>query len=129
MFDSPAQKLVLLLLAAVFIQSAYDKIMYWKDNLDWLKGHFAKTPIKDMVPFSLGLILVLELASGITSLAGFFEMLITRERTFGQYGSILSCLTLLFLLIGQRMAKDYDGARTIVIYFVPAVLGAWWLCG
>jgi hypothetical protein len=26
------------------------------------------------------------------------------------------------LLFGQRVAKDYDGARTIVIYLVPAVL-------
>jgi hypothetical protein len=26
------------------------------------------------------------------------------------------------LLFGQRLAKDYDGARTIVIYFIPAVM-------
>lgn len=129
MLENPASKLVLLLLAATFIQSAYDKIMYWKGNLEWLKGHFAKTPIRDMVPFSLGLILVLELASGIFSIAGFLELMITKGRTFGQYGALLSCLTLLFLLVGQRMAKDYDGARTIVIYFVPAVMGVYWLCG
>jgi hypothetical protein len=53
-----ASVLVLVLLAATFIQSGYDKTMYWKDNLEWLKGHFAKTPIKNMVPFSLFLILV-----------------------------------------------------------------------
>lgn len=129
MLENPASKLVLLLLAAVFIQSAYDKIMYWKGNLEWLKGHFAQTPIKNMVPFSLGLILLLELASGIFSIAGFLELMINKSRTFGQYGAILSCLTFLVLLIGQRMAKDYDGARTIVIYFVPAVMGVYWLCG
>jgi len=27
----------------------------------------------------------------------------------------------LLLLFGQRLAKDYDGARTIVIYFIVAV--------
>ncbi len=127
MLENPASKLVLLLLAAVFIQSAYDKIMYWKGNLEWLKGHFAQTPIKNMVPFSLGLILLLELASGIFSIAGFLELMINKSRTFGQYGAILSCLTFLVLLIGQRMAKDYDGARTIVIYFVPAVLCVFFL--
>lgn len=129
MFENPASKLVLLLLAAVFIQSAYDKIMYWKDNLGWLKGHFAKTPIKDMVPLSLGIVLVLELAAGVLSLAGFFELWITQGRAFGLYGAMLSCVALLFLLVGQRMAKDYDGARTIVIYFVPAVLAVYWLGG
>jgi hypothetical protein len=25
------------------------------------------------------------------------------------------------------VAKDYDGARTIAIYFVPAVLAVYWL--
>jgi hypothetical protein len=34
---------------------------------------------------------------------------------------------LILLLLGQRLAKDYDGARTIAIYFVPAVLAVFWL--
>jgi hypothetical protein len=45
----------------------------------------------------------------------------------GFYGAILSCITLLLLLFGQRIAKDYDGARTIVIYFIPAVVLVNWL--
>ena len=119
--------LVLVLLAVTFIQSAYDKTMYWKDNLDWLKGHFAQTPIRNMVPFSLFLILVLELVSGILCISGCIELLISNGRTFGLYGAIFSCITLIFLLVGQRMAKDYDGARTIVIYFIPAVMACYWL--
>lgn len=119
--------LVLLLLAATFIQSAYDKTMYWQDNLTWLKGHFSKTPIKNMVPASLFLILVLELVSGILCLAGILQLMMNNQRTFGFYGAIFSCITLIFLLIGQRMAKEYDGARTIVIYFIPAVLACYWL--
>jgi uncharacterized membrane protein YphA (DoxX/SURF4 family) len=119
--------LVLLLLAATFIQSAYDKTMYWQDNLDWLKSHFSKTPIKDMVPASLFLILVLELVSGILCLAGILQLIINNQRTFGFYGAVLSCVTLIFLLVGQRMAKEYEGAKTIVIYFIPAILACYWL--
>lgn len=119
--------LVLVLLAVTFIQSAYDKTMYWKDNLDWLKGHFASTPIRNMVPFSLFLILVLELISGILCVSGCIQLLVNNGRTFGLYGAFFSCITLIFLLIGQRMAKDYDGARTIVIYFIPAVIACYWL--
>ena len=113
--------LVLLFLAATFIQSGYDKTMYWKDNLDWLTGHFSKTPIRNMVQFSLFLILVLELITGI------FQLLVNNGRTFGLYGAIFSCITLIFLLIGQRMAKDYEGAKTIAIYFIPAILATYWL--
>lgn len=119
--------LALVLLAVTFIQSAYDKTMYWKDNLDWLKGHFAATPIRNMVPFSLFLILVLELISGILCLSGCIQLLVNNGRTFGLYGAVFSCITLIFLLVGQRMAKDYDGARTIVIYFIPAVMACYWL--
>jgi drug/metabolite transporter superfamily protein YnfA len=52
---------------------------------------------------------------------------VNNGRTFGLYGAIFSCITLIFLLVGQRMAKDYDGARTIVIYFIPAILATYWL--
>jgi hypothetical protein len=27
------------------LQSSYDKLFYWKDNVEW-KGHFANTPLK-----------------------------------------------------------------------------------
>jgi uncharacterized membrane protein YphA (DoxX/SURF4 family) len=119
--------LVLLLLAATFIQSAYDKTMYWQDNLDWLKGHFAKTPIKNIVPASLFLVLILELVSGILCLAGILQLVMNNQRTFGFYGAVSSCITLIFLLVGQRMAKEYDGAATTVIYFIPALLACYWL--
>lgn len=122
-----ASILLLLFLAATFIQSGYDKTMYWKDNLTWLTSHFAKTPIKDMVPFSLLLILILELTSGILCLAGVVQLIVNNGRTVGLYGAILSSVTFIMLLIGQRMAKDYDGARTIVIYFMPAITAVYWL--
>lgn len=119
--------LILLFLAVTFIQSSYDKTMYWKDNVDWLTGHFAKTPIRNIVPFSLFLILVLELIAGILCVSGIIQLLVNNGRSFGLYGAIFSCITLIFLLVGQRMAKDYDGARTIVIYFIPAILATYWL--
>ncbi|MEO0058764.1 MAG: hypothetical protein RLZZ312_411 [Bacteroidota bacterium] len=122
-----ASVLLLAFLAATFIQSGYDKTMYWKDNLAWLTGHFAKTPIKNMVPFSLFIILILELISGVFCLAGILQLMINNGRTFGLYGAVAASITLIFLLIGQRMAKDYDGARTIVIYFMPAITAVYWL--
>lgn len=119
--------LVLILLAVTFIQSGYDKVMDWKGNIAWLKGHFAKTPFKNQVPLALFHILILELISGILCLVGCIELYVNNGRTFGLYGGIFSCVTLIMLLFGQRLAKDYDGARTIVIYFIPAILAVYWL--
>ena len=120
--NNAASILLLVFLAITFIQSGYDKLFYWKDNLDWLKGHFAKTQLKNLVRLALLHILVLELISGVLCIVGGIELLVNGGRTFGLYGAIFSCITLLMLLFGQRLAKDYDGARTIVIYFIPAVM-------
>ena len=119
--------LILIFLAITFLQSGYDKLFYWKDNTDWLKGHFEKTPLKNHVPLALATILILELISGILCVVGCIELLINNGRVFGFYGAVFSCITLLMLLFGQRLAKDYDGARTIVIYFIPAILAVYWL--
>jgi hypothetical protein len=125
--NNPASFLILLFLAITFLQSAYDKLFYWKDNVDWLNGHFSKTILKNMVPLALGKVLFMELISGILAIIGMIQLLINGDRTYGFYAAIFSCLTLLMLLFGQRLAKDYDGARTIAIYFIPAILAVYWL--
>ncbi|WP_158728176.1 MULTISPECIES: DoxX family protein [unclassified Flavobacterium] len=119
--------LILIFLAITFLQSSYDKLFYWKDNVEWLKGHFANTPLKNQVPLALLNILVLELITGILCVVGCIELFINNGRIFGFYGAVFACITLLMLLFGQRLAKDYDGARTIVIYFIPAILAVYWL--
>ena len=125
--NNPASFLILLFLAITFLQSGYDKLFYWNDNLGWLKGHFSKTILTNMVPLALAKILILELISGVLAIAGMVQLLYNGEREYGFYAGVMSCITLIFLLFGQRLAKDYDGARTIVIYFVPAVLLVYWL--
>jgi uncharacterized membrane protein YphA (DoxX/SURF4 family) len=123
----PAIIIALLFFAITFIQSGYDKITDWKSNIGWLKGHFANTVIKNQVPASLLLILVLEVIAGAFCVIAIIENLVNEGTQFAYYAAVLSCITLLFLLLGQRLAKDYDGARTIVIYFIPAILLLSWL--
>lgn len=113
--------------AITFIQSGYDKIMDWKGNVAWLKGHFASTIIKNSVPAALMLVLVLEVLAGAFSVIGMVKIWMGEGTDFAFYAGVLSAITLLILLLGQRLAKDYDGARTIVIYFVPAILLLSWL--
>lgn len=125
--NNAASVLILVFLAVTFLQSGYDKVTDWQGNVGWLKGHFEKTFIKNHVPHSLGLILVLEIIAGIFCVAGIFQLLLNNVRIFAFYGAVFSSITLIFLLFGQRIAKDYDGARTIAIYFVPAILGVYLL--
>ena len=125
--NNVASILILVFLAITFLQSSYDKLFYWKDNIAWLKGHFAKTQLKNHVPLALLHVLILELITTILCVVGAIELLLNSGRVFGYYGAVFSCITLLMLLVGQRLAKDYDGARTIVIYFIPAIMAVYWL--
>ncbi len=93
----------------------------WKGNLQWLTPHFSKTPFKGMVPVLLAVLLLTETAAGISCLLGMLELLFGAPAGMAFLGAVLGNLALLMLLFGQRIAKDYDGARTIAIYFVPAV--------
>jgi uncharacterized membrane protein YphA (DoxX/SURF4 family) len=113
--------LLLLFLIITFLQSGIDKITDWKGNLGWLTGHFSETPFKNMVPLLLGTVLVTEVIAGVLCLLGLFQLLLSQDPTLALYGAILSCIALLMLLFGQRIAKDYEGARTIAVYFIPTI--------
>ncbi len=117
----PTEILLLLFLAITFLQSGIDKIIDWAGNLSWLKGHFAKTPLKGLVPFLLAIVLLSEMAAGTLCAIGLYQIAITGKTTLALYGAIVSCVSLLMLLFGQRMAKDYEGAKTIAVYFIPAI--------
>ncbi|MEL0644354.1 DoxX family membrane protein [Olleya sp. Ti.3.14] len=114
--------ILLLFLAITFLQSGYDKITDWKGNMEWLKGHFSKTFMANMVPLNVAIILILETIAGLFAVIGCFTLIIDSNTSFGFYAAILSAITLLLLLFGQRVAKDYDGARTIVIYLIPTLM-------
>jgi hypothetical protein len=118
---------ILLFLAITFIQSGLEKINDWNNTQAWLKEHFANTFLAKKVTFSLITVLILEIIAGILCCIGIIELSLIGGNSFGKYGASVSCVVLLLLLFGQRVAKEYDGARTIVIYFIPAVMGVFLL--
>ncbi|MEO9893540.1 DoxX family protein [Aurantibacter sp.] len=115
-------ELILLIFAIItFLQSGIDKILDWQGNLSWLKGHFSKSPFKNIVPILLIIITFIEIVAASLCIIGFIQLIDNGSKEFALYGAITSCLTLLMLLFGQRIAKDYVGAQTIVIYLIPTI--------
>ena len=107
----------------IFIQSSLDKVFNWKGNLDWLSGHFAKTIIGKMMTPTLVILTLAEMAAGVFSGFGALYFLISGQSIIIYYGLLLSCAALLMLILGQRLAQDYEGAQTIAIYFGVAMVG------
>lgn len=112
------QTLTSLWLAILFLQSGIDKVVDRRGNLEWLSGHFAKSPLASMVPLLVTLLTMLELVAGALSAVGCILVLRRHDSTCAFYGAVLSAVTLVALFFGQRLAKDYAGAATLVSYFL-----------
>jgi hypothetical protein len=108
-------------LAILFLQSGIDKVVDRRGNLEWLKGHFAKSPLGGMVPLLVTVLTVLEIAAGACSAVGCALIILKHDSALAFYGAALSALSLVALFFGQRMAKDYPGAATLVPYFLLAL--------
>lgn len=115
--------LILLFLTVTFLQSGVDKVTDWKGNLGFIKGHFANSPLKNSVPLLLAIILVMEIVAGAMMFVGIFHLATTGAKDVALLGTEISALCLIFLLIGQRLAKDYAGAMSLTVYFILTVFG------
>jgi hypothetical protein len=105
-------------LAILFLQSGIDKVIDHRGNLEWLKGHFAKSPLAGVVPVLLTAITTLEVVAGALSAIGCIMLIVSLETTVAFYGAVISAVAIVALFFGQRMAKEYAGAAVLVPYFL-----------
>ena len=89
-------------LAILFLQSGIDKIVDRRGNLDWLKGHFAKSPLAGIVPAMVTTITILEIAAGALSAIGCVVIILSRESTLAFYGAVGYAALLAVAVLGLR---------------------------
>ena len=115
---------ILLFHAIVFSQSGLDKLFKWKGNLDFTTQTLGETFSKQTIKFALLVVLVLETIGGLLSLIGMVYNLINEECLIIAQIGLVSCTgALLVLLFGQRISQNYEGAKTIAIYFIVSIIG------
>ncbi len=119
--------LILLFLIVTFLQSGIDKLTDWKGNLSFIKGHFKNSPLKNSVPLLLGVVLLLEIISGVFMLIGVYQLITDGAKEIALMGVEIAAIVLIALLIGQRLAKDYAGAMTLAVYFIITIFGVFLL--
>ena len=121
------QLLVLALLAILFLQSGLDKVFNYKGNLEWLTGHFEKSPLKGTVGLLMPVITLLEVAAGLMCTIGIGALILYDDLDHGYMGCLLSAISLIALFFGQRLAQQYEGAENLTTYFLIALLGIYLL--
>src|SRR5215475_12463351 len=114
-------------LAILFLQSGIDKIVDRRGNFEWLKGHFAKSPLAGMVPALLICITILEVAAGALSGVGCLLIILLKDSTIAFYGAIFSAAAITAPSFGQRIAKEYAGAAVLVPYFLLTLVAIYLL--
>ena len=114
-------------LAILFLQSGIDKVVDRRGNLEWLKGHFAKSPLAGFVPAMVTIVTILEIVAGALSAIGSAVILFRRDSTLAFYGAVVAAIAIVALFFGQRMAKDYAGAATLVPYFLLVLVAIYFL--
>ena len=114
---------VLAFFLIVFIQSSLDKIFYYKGNLNFLNDLLKIYFSPPLIALALISVTILELISGILCLIGIIDFVFNGSNFTGLLGLIIGSIALLVLLFGQRVSKNYDGAKTIAIYFILAMIG------
>ena len=119
--------LVSAFLSALFLQSGIDKLVDRQGNLEWLTGHFANTPFKNIVPLMLGQITFMEVTTGVLCGLGALALLFKQNTCVALIGVTLAAITILSLFVGQRIAKDYEGAAVLVNYFILTLIGLYLL--
>jgi len=115
--------LILLFLIVTFLQSGIDKVTDWNGNASFIKDHFKNSPLKNFVPILLVIILVMEILAGAFMFIGIFNLITIGDHKLALLGVEIAALSLVFLLIGQRLAKDYAGAMTLAVYFLITIFG------
>jgi hypothetical protein len=114
-------------LAILFLQSGIDKILDRRGNFEWLKGHFAKSPLAGIVPALLICITIVEVAAGALSAVGCVLIILLKDSTAAFYGAVISAVAIIAIFFGQRMTKDYAGAAVLVPYFLLTLVAIYLL--
>tara|TARA_B100000767_G_scaffold269871_1_gene292482 strand:+ start:1217 stop:1603 length:387 start_codon:yes stop_codon:yes gene_type:complete len=114
---------VLIFFLVVFLQSGLDKVFDYKGNLSFLNDLLGVYFSRPLIQLALISVTILELISGTLCLIGVFDYIFNDSIFIGLIGLIIGNIALLVLLFGQRVSKNYDGAKTIAIYFILAIIG------
>ncbi|WP_456461459.1 DoxX family protein [Lutibacter sp.] len=119
--------LILLFFIITYFLSVIEKLSDWKGTVLYYSNHFKKTVLQKIMPLLLLNILIFEIVTLILLLIGLYFLVEENYFIIAKIGMEVSAITLLQFLIGQRLAKDYQGAMNITVYFILNIIGIYLL--
>lgn len=121
---------ILLFWIITFGASTLEKLFHFKNTLFWLSDYLKHTPfVKILRPILIFILFSEAIATFFCGLGlGIFifseknEVSTASFLIFSEIGISIGIATLLCFLIGQRFAKDYEGARGMTLYIFAGII-------
>lgn len=118
---------ILIFLFITFGISVIEKCADWKGTIGYITHNFKDTFIKKIILPLILLLLGLEIVTCTLLVYGLYQILIQNTTEYALWGFMFSGFCILYMLIGQRIAKDYVGATSLTVYFILTVFGIYLL--
>ena len=119
--------LILLFLLITFVVSVIEKLSDWSGTISYISETFKNSLIKNFIKPLIAFLVFLEVLTVYFITIGIYQLYIYQEKENALLGSTISCISILYMLIGQRIAKDYPGATSLTVYFILSVFGVYLL--
>ena len=117
MNDHIPKLLGLLFILLTFGYSAFEKVIDFKGQTQWLTTHFAQRFSPKLLQILLVILIILDVVSAAFSVVGIILLWCCQNLYYGWWAAVLASITILCLLLGQRVAKDFQGAANLTLYF------------
>ena len=119
--------LIIIFFIITYFFSVFEKVSNWKGTLTYYKSHFKGTFLLNSLSYLLIKVIVFEIVTLIFLSLGLYYIVTKGTFEIARFGFLFSAVTLLFFLIAQRIAKDYQGAMNITVYFILNCFGIYLL--
>lgn len=125
--NHPAQVLILLFFIVTFGISLIEKLIDWKGTVTYMKAIFEKTIVTRFVKPLLAILMLLEFLTMYFLLVGVYHLYYMNESEAALLGCYFAGVSFIYMLIGQRVVKDYPGSTSLTVYFILSVFGVFLL--
>ena len=115
--------LIVLFLIVAFGIALIEKLANLKETISYISEIFKTSFIRNFVKPLITILMLLEVLTLFFLVVGIFQLYFQNEKEMALLGIVFSCFSIIYMLIGQRIAKDYPGATSLTIYFILSIFG------
>ncbi len=119
--------LTLVFFGITYSFSLFEKLVNWKPTISFYREHFRGSFLSKHIKLAVGLICGLEALVLIILAKNTYNCYLNTSVDYFKEFFISSASLILILLVGQRIAKDYQGATSLAIYFIVNLIGIYCL--